>query len=63
MQVYYVPNHIHKDWCSVVQSKPRHLYDMTTVDDENDQEENGIWHWRPDLHTKLILMFFLVVSM
>jgi hypothetical protein len=36
---------------------------MTAVDDENDQQENGIWHWRPDLHTKLILMFFLVVSM
>jgi hypothetical protein len=59
MQVYYVPNHIHKDWCSVVQSKPCHLYDMAAVDDENDPQENGIRHWRPELHTNVDLHVFL----
>jgi hypothetical protein len=59
MQVYYVPDRIHKDWASVVESKPRHLYDMAAVDDENEQQENGIWHRRPDLHTNVDLNLFL----
>jgi hypothetical protein len=59
MQVCYVLDRIHKDWASVVQSKPHHFYDMAVVDDENEQQKNGIRHWRPELHTNVDLNLFL----
>jgi hypothetical protein len=32
---------------------------MAAVDDENEQQENGIRHRRPDLHTNVDLNLFL----
>lgn len=60
LQVYYVDNLAHKDWHVVVQSKPRHLYDMAVVDDENEQHRNETHYWRPHLYTNVDASTFLI---
>jgi hypothetical protein len=47
IQVYYVKDPIEIDWCAVVQSKPRDLYDM--------EHENEICNPMPDLHPEVDL--------
>lgn len=59
MQVYFVDDPMDKDWSAVVQSKPRGLYDMAAVENENIQPENGIQNLTPDLHASFDLNVFL----
>lgn len=59
LQVYHIDDLTHNDWRVVAQSKPRHLCDMTAVDDENEQHEHEIRYWRPNLYTNVDVSTFL----
>lgn len=51
-QVYYVPDPIEPEWFAVVQSKPRDMYDMDDIA-ENENLNNNHFVELPDLHSNV----------
>ncbi len=58
-QVYYVQDPIDREWCAVLQSKPRELYDMAARDSENIEHQNEFRSPIPDLHMNVDRNIFL----